>query len=120
MSILKILPLVILLASCGPAGEVLKALNPLNNGGVNANVQAGKTNTQTVGQSTVDNRTVRVEVRPVPRTDVPADFITPSVTQDTVTNNELPVWVWLVGLVLLVVGWVTDTPGTIIQNFRRK
>lgn len=114
-----VLMLTITLSACSTSvGTILSALNPLDNGGVNANVQAGKTNTQTVGTSSVDNRSLRVDVSggedgAQPRPEIKQD-------NSNITNQELPVWVWIGGLLLLIVGWVTDTPGTIWKNFRSK
>lgn len=93
--------LILLLSACsGPLGT---AASLLTGGGPNvaANVQAGKTNTQSVGTNQVDNRKIVVE-----------EGATPNVSQDSVTNQELPPWVWVVGLLLFIVGWVTDTPST--------
>ena len=38
----------------------------------------------------------------------------------TTTNNELPLWVWIVFILLFIVGWVTDTPYTYIQRMTKK
>jgi hypothetical protein len=77
---------------------------------VAANIQAGQTNTQTVGQTRINEPRI---IRPKAK----------AITQDnsTTTNNELPIWVWITFIVTWIVGWVTDTPGTMIKDlFRRK
>ena len=93
------------LISCGKFPSFLS-------GGTNvaANTQVGKTNTQTVGQT--NNISPSVSLRPKARVD------TIDQSNDTINNYDLPVWVWVVGLFLFVVGWVTDTPYTYIQRLR--
>jgi len=112
---LALLPLafsgMLLMAGCSPGG----ALSLLTGGGPNvaANVQAGKTNSQTVGQT--NNVAPKAVVRPKARVD--------SIDQssNTTTNNDLPVWVWIVAILLFIVGWVTDTPATMVkQMIKRK
>ena len=89
-------------------------LSLLTGGGPNvaANVQAGKTNNQTLG--TNETFAPSVSVRPKARVD------TIDQSTATVTNNELPVWLWIVGLILFVVGWVTDTPSTYLKRYNKK
>lgn len=88
------------------------SLNPLSflDSGVNtaANVQAGKTNSQTVGQT--NNVSPKTVVRPKARVE------TVDQSNETTTNNELPPWVWIVGILLFIVGWVTDTPATYVKR----
>ena len=85
-------------------------LSLLTGGGPNvvANGQLGQTNTQTVGQT--NNVAPTVSVRPKARVE--------TIDQSTneTTNQELPTWVWIVFIVLFIVGWVTDTPRTIIKD----
>lgn len=104
--------LILLLTSLTGCGK--SPLSLLSGGGPNvaANTQLGKTNTQTIGQTNLSKPTV--SVRPKARVD--------SIDQSTktVTNNELPTWLWIVGLVLFIIGWVTDTPSTYLTNFRKK
>lgn len=90
------------------------ALSFLAGGGPNvaANVQAGKQNNQTVGVNTTSAPTV--SIRPKARVE------TIDQSSDTTNNYELPVWVWILGGLLFIIGWVTDTPATYIANFRRK
>jgi hypothetical protein len=94
------------LSSCGKIPSFLTGGGP----NVAANTQIGKTNTQTIGQT--NNISPAVSVRPNAR----VDKIDQSV--ETVTNNELPYWVWIAGLLLLIIGWVTDTPATYIKRLR--
>ena len=94
------------LSSCGKIPSFLSGGGP----NVAANVQLGKTNTQTIGQT--NNIAPTVSLRPNARVDTVDQSV------KTVTNNELPSWVWIVGLVLLIIGWVTDTPATYIKRLR--
>ena len=79
---------------------------------VAANVQAGKTNSQTVGQTNVN--APKAVVRPKAR----VDSLDQSTTQTT--NNDLPVWVWIVAILLFIVGWVTDTPATMVKQMAQR
>jgi hypothetical protein len=105
---MKHLVLVLLLAGCssGP-------LSLLTGGGPNvaANVQAGKTNTQTVGVTNTNAPTA--SVRPNSR----VDKIDQSVK--TEIRYELPPWIWVLGILTWIIGWVTDTPSTILRRKKR-
>jgi beta-lactamase regulating signal transducer with metallopeptidase domain len=94
------------LSSCGKIPSFLTGGGP----NVAANTQIGKTNTQTIGQT--NNISPTVSVRPNARVDTVDQSV------KTVTNNELPYWVWIAGLLLLITGWVTDTPATYIKRLR--
>lgn len=96
----------------GISGCGKSPLSLLMGGGPNvaANVQAGKTNSQTVGVST--NSSPSVSLRPNARVD--------KIDQSTTTNNELPTWVWILSIVLFIAGWVTDTPSTFMRNLFKK
>ena len=103
------LMLTLLLSGCSTLGSA--ALGGLLGDGpsANANVQAGKTNSQTIGTTTVtDSRIVN------PQAD--------TIEQDnsSTTNNTLPPWLIIAGMLLLIVGWVTDTPKTMLEGFRAK
>ena len=100
---LLLLPLVLTLTVSCSSG----ALGILTGGGPNvaANVQAGKTNTQTIG--TTNNVEQKLE-NPVANTikqsndsnRVQADRV------ETVIVNEVPVWV----ILLLLLGWLLPSP----------
>ena len=78
-----------------------------------ANVQAGKTNSQTIG--TTENTSQKI-VRPQAR-DIRQSKDTNSVQADsveTVVVNEVPVWV----IVALVLGWLFPSPGEIGRIIR--
>ena len=96
----------LVLSSCGKIPSFLTGGGP----NVAANTQVGKTNTQTIGQT--NNISPTVSIRPNARVDTVDQSV------KTVTNNELPYWVWIAGLLLLVIGWVTDTPATYIKRLR--
>lgn len=101
-----------LLASISLTGcsgsDVLKGL--LGGGpNVAANVQAGKTNSQTIGQSGIDER--KTIVRPRARVD--------KVDQSTNTTVNVPFWAVLVMICLAAggaIGWVDN----ILRLFKRK
>ena len=101
-------------------------LPSLLTGGTNvaANVQAGKTNTQTLG--TTNNIAPTVSVRPNARVDSIDQSSTTSKVNtdavDTIVVNEIPVW--LVLLFGLLCGFLIPSPQEIIRSivglFRRK
>ena len=111
------LVLILLLAGCGGG-----PLSLLTGGGPNvaANTQVGKENTQTIGNSTqqkfgTNNITVVappegvVTLRPNSR---------PEIKQvQNETNYELPAWVYILFILLFIIGWTTDTPGTMIKGY---
>ena len=85
-------------------------LSLLTGGGPNlaANVQAGKTNSQTVGTTNVTEQTlVRPKARDIRQTADNNKVKSDSV--ETVVVNEVPVWV----ILLLVLGWLLPSPGEI-------
>jgi len=106
---LVLLPLVfsgtLLMAGCSGS-----PLSLLTGGGPNvaANVQAGKTNSQTIGTTNVtEQKLVRPQARDIRQT---AD--TNQVRSDnveTVVVNQVPVWV----ILLLILGWLLPSPGEI-------
>jgi len=103
------LPLVFLTACGGP-------LDLLTGGGPNvaANVQAGRTNSQTVG--TTENLQQKI-VRPQAR-DIRQSKDTNKVQSDSVSSitiNEIPAWV----ILLLVIGWLFPSPGEIANNISK-
>ena len=91
---------------------------------VAANVQAGKTNTQTLG--TTNNIAPTVSVRPNSRVDTIDQSNTTSQVRteavETIVVNEIPVW--LVLLFGLLCGFLIPSPQEIIRSivgvFRRK
>jgi len=102
--------LLVLLALTSTVSCSNPALKLLTGGGPNvaANVQAGKTNSQTVGVTR--NIAPTATVRPHARVD--------TIDQSMETNNkyELPILVYVVFVVLFIIGWVTDTPLTMIRR----
>lgn len=99
-------------------------LSLLTGGGPNvaANVQAGKTNSQTIG--TTNNISPSVSLRPKARVDtIDQSNTNTKVSSDrveTVVINEVPVWVVL----LLILGWLLPSPQEItrvlLKVFKRK
>lgn len=73
------------LAGCSQlAGAALSTVLSAGGGGPKANVQAGKTNTQSIGKTTVDSRKVEVKGN------------APVVNQDTNTTNNNSTAPWLI------------------------
>jgi len=115
------LPLVLLvltlpLSSCGS-----NPLSLLTGGGPNvaANVQAGKTNSQTVGTTNVtEQKLVRPQARDIRQSNDTNKVQASEV--DTVVVNEVPVWV----ILLLILGWLFPSPGeigrSILSIFKKK
>ncbi len=96
------------------AGCSVNPLDLLTGGGVNtaANVQAGRTNTQTVGTTSLtDQKIVRPQARDIRQT---ADTNTVSSDRvETVVVNEVPAWV----ILLLILGWLFPSPNEIGRWF---
>jgi len=107
--LLSLLLVLMFMSGCGKS-----PLSFLTGGGTNvaANTQIGKTNNQTVGTNTTLAPTV--SLRPKSRVD------TIDQSNETVNNYQLPLWVWIAGILLFVIGWVTDTPHTYIRRLRRR
>ena len=87
-----------------------EALSLLAGGGPNiaANVQAGRTNTQTIGTTNnVDQRVAVEQAETVNQTNDTSRVKADSV--ETVVVNEIPPWVVL----LLVLGWLLPSPNEI-------
>jgi len=116
------LVLILLLAGCGAS-----PLSLLTGGGPNvaANTQVGKENTQTIGNSTQqkfgENKVVLVAAPASEGVSLRPPTRTQEIKQvQNETNYQLPTWAWIGFILLFIVGWVTDTPGTIIKNLLRK
>jgi hypothetical protein len=88
---------------------MLNPMNLLGGGGgpsVNANTQAGKTNSQTVGNSTNTDQEIRLQTL---EGNLNQSNDKNKVSTDSVENiniNEIPPWV----LILLVLGWLAPSP----------
>ena len=81
---------------------------------VAANIQAGKTNTQTVGSTTVnENKIIRPQARTIKQDSGPSSVKADEV--HTVVVNEVPTWV----ILLLVLGWLLPSPGEIGRGLLR-
>jgi len=111
-----LLVLTLPLSSCGS-----NPLSLLTGGGPNvaANVQAGKTNSQTVGTTNVtEQKLVRPQARDIRQSNDTNKVQASEV--DTVVVNEVPVWV----ILLLILGWLFPSPGeigrSILSIFKKK
>ena len=95
--------LILLLSSCG-----LTALNPFSTKGgptVNANVLAGKENTQQV----VAQQNRQDAGRDIVTTEIEKEVEAEQVEEIKISNTNIPVWVVL----LLLLGWLLPTPSQI-------
>ncbi|TNE46862.1 MAG: hypothetical protein EP341_09580 [Sphingomonadales bacterium] len=108
----------LLLASCTGGG----ALRLLTGGGPNvaANVQAGKTNVQSVGETSVsDQRIIRPQARTIEQssgdTRVKAETV-----QTVVVQERVPPWIWITWAVLLMLDSPLRWPGQIIDGLRKR
>ena len=96
----------LLMAGC--SGSPLSFLTGTPGVSTAANVQAGKTNSQTVGTTSVtEQKLVRPKARNIRQTADNNKVKSDSV--ETVVVNEVPVWV----ILLLVLGWLLPSPGEI-------
>ena len=107
LGLLLVLSVLMPLSSCGKIPSFLS-------GGTNvaANTQIGKNNSQTIGQT--NNISPSVSLKPKARVD------TIDQSNNTTNNTELPTFVWIIGILLFILGWVTDTPSTYIRRIIRR
>jgi hypothetical protein len=109
---LPLAALVLLLALSGCGG----ALSLLSGGGPNvaANVQAGRTNAQTIGQTVLtEQRLVNATAQKVVQSSGDSRITADSV--QTVVVNEAPPWV----ILLALLGWLLPSPGEMVRGLRR-
>ena len=101
------------LSSCGSLPSFLSGGG--TNVAANVPIAVGKEVEQVQGvKLEVNSSNPSVTLRPKARVD------TIDQSNTTTTNNELPLWVWIVFILLFIVGWVTDTPYTYIQRMTKK
>lgn len=100
-TLLAFVGLTLIISSCSPLDIAKTVLG----GGPNINGQIGQENVQGVK---VETAAPSVSVRPKARVD--------NIDQRTITQQELPGWVYVVFIVLFIIGWVTDTPGTMLRR----
>ena len=103
------------LASCGGPLSLLTGGGP----NVAANVQAGKTNSQTIGQTNVtEQKLVRPQARSIEQSTGETRLRTERV-ESVVIQEQVPPWIWL----LMAAAWVLDSPmrwpGQIAQALKR-
>lgn len=110
-----VLALVILGPGCsGLAGKLAGAA--IDGGGpdVAANIQAGRSNLQTIGSATVsDQRVIRPQARTIEQT-TGGQTVRPETVEHLEIRNA-PSW-WLI--VALVLGWIAPSPGEIARGIR--
>jgi len=107
--VLCVLVLTGTLSSCSKIPSLL-----LGGGGPNvaANVQAGKTNSQTVGTTNnVDQKLIRPTARNIKQSNDTNKIQTDQV--DNIVVNEVPIWV----ILLLIMGWLLPSPNEIGRGF---
>jgi hypothetical protein len=103
----------LVLSSCGSLPSFLSGGG--TNVAANVPIAVGKEVEQVQGvKLEVDSSNPSVTLRPKARVD------TIDQSNTTTTNNELPLWVWIVFILLFIIGWVTDTPYTYIQRMTHK
>lgn len=103
----------LVLSSCGSLPSFLSGGG--TNVAANVPIAVGKEVEQVQGvKLEVDSSNPSVTLRPKARVD------TIDQSNTTTTNNELPLWVWIVFILLFIIGWVTDTPYTYIQRMTNK
>jgi hypothetical protein len=87
---------------------------------VAANVQAGRSNLQTIGAATVaDQRVIRPQARTIEQT-TGGQTVRPETVERLEIRNAPPWWL----IVALVLGWILPSPGEIARGavalFRRR
>ena len=89
----------------------------LTGGGPNvaANVQAGKTNNQTLGTSESTEQVIKVETLEGTVEQSNDDNKVNTETVETININEIPPWV----ILLLILGWLLPSPSEIWRGFLR-
>jgi hypothetical protein len=103
----------LVLSSCGSLPSFLSGGG--TNVAANVPIAVGKEVEQVQGvKLEVDSSNPSVTLRPKARVN------TIDQSNTTTTNNELPLWVWIVFILLFIIGWVTDTPYTYIQRMTNK
>ncbi len=109
MTRIVLLACVLLVSGCGGG-----PLSLLTGGGpkVAANVQAGKTNTQTIGQTTVAEQRVSTEtVATIEQSTGSTSVRTERVEQITVNETDK----WTLALLMLFAGFVIPSPSEIVR-----
>lgn len=113
---LTFVALLVALASCGGPLSLLPGGGP----NVAANVQAGKTNAQTIGQTNVtEQRLVRPQARTIEQS-TGATRVRTERVESVVIQEQVPPWIWL----LMAAAWVLDSPmrwpGQIASIWRKR
>ena len=101
----------LVLTGCGG----INPLSLLTGGGPNvaANVQAGKTNSQTIGTTNnVEQKLIRPQANTIKQSNDSTKLKADNV--QTVVVNEVPVWV----ILLLILGWLFPSPNEIARYIR--
>jgi hypothetical protein len=97
-----LLALTMALAACGGPLSLLTGGGP----NVAANVQAGKTNSQTIGQTNVtEQKLVRPQARSIEQSTGETRVRTERV-ETIIVDEKVPAWIWL----LKSLPWVLDSP----------
>jgi len=108
------------LAACGGPLSLLTGGGP----NVAANVQAGKTNSQTIGQTTnTSQKLVRPNARTIEQSTGPTRVRTERV-ETIVVNEKVPEYLWFLWAITVTVALFLDSPrrwpGQIIGLFKRQ
>jgi hypothetical protein len=109
------------LALCTAISACGGPLSLLTGGGPNvaANVQAGKTNTQTIGQTNVtEQKLVRPRARTIEQSTGETGVRTERV-ETIIVQREVPPWIWITWAMLLMLDSPLRWPAQIWGAFRR-
>ena len=112
----SVLLLLVLIGSTSLVGCSKVAGALLTGGGPNvaANVQAGKTNTQTIGTTNVvEQKLVRPQANTIRQSNDSSKVSTENV--ESIVVNEVPVWV----ILLLIMGWLLPSPSEMGRGLYR-
>jgi len=98
-----LLVLIAALAGCSQIAGAVLGSGPK----VAANVQAGRTNAQTLGAATFsDQRIVRPNARTIEQSSGATQLRTERVDQVVIQDQDTPPWIWFLALA----GWMLPTP----------
>lgn len=110
----------VLITLCGALSACDGPLALLTGGGpkIAANVQAGKTNTQTIGQTNVtEQNLVRPRARTIEQSTGETGVRTERV-ETVIVRNEVPPWIWITWAMLLMLDSPLRWPGQIWRAIR--
>lgn len=112
---MRFVPLVFCLALAG----CFNPLGLLTKPGINANVQAGKTNSQTVGQTRNTEQSLRrVSAGKVEQSGTTSSQVKADQVQHVTVNNTAPWWIYSMPILTFLLGFVTPSHREIAAWFK--